>query len=446
MTTHKHLKQLIRSRMEKTGERYTTARRHIIRALAPSQTEQSQPDPATRWHMPGNIPATTALRVLLTHAGVRAPHTQSPFSEAMLFGIAGGIGIGVFSFYYEKEDVATFYLGGRHHWYDDLLYLKQALASLGVEPVIQETGGARAATQQLRDMLGQYGACIAWVDMAMLPHRGMDDEMKGGSYHVVTVYKVNQDEGVALIGDLTDDPMTISLDDLTQARLRIKKQANRLLAIPPTQVQPDLETLVQAGLRQCHEGLLHPAIPGSPTNARLGALRTWADRLTNVKDKESWERNFRPGPNLWRGLCAIYYFIENYGTGGGLCRPLFADFLTEAGGALSNPTLTALGEQYAELGRQWSALADAALPDSVPSMRQAKILYGRLGELLHAGAAADEVRAVWQALNDLEKQSRTEFPLSDTEAADLRADLARRVLALYEGEVAAHAALPTAMP
>ncbi|MFL5800856.1 MAG: hypothetical protein ACJ8CR_03865 [Roseiflexaceae bacterium] len=118
MTGQKHLKQLVRARMEKTGERYTTARRHIIRHVAPAPS-----DPAAHWHMPGNVPATTALRIILAHAGVYAPHTDQPFSEAMLFGIAGGIGVGVFSFFYEREDVATFFIAGRHEWHDDLAYM-----------------------------------------------------------------------------------------------------------------------------------------------------------------------------------------------------------------------------------------------------------------------------------------------------------------------------------
>src|SRR5579871_6577214 len=93
MTVRKHLKQLVRARMQKTGESYSTARRHVIAKVAQAST-----DPALRWHFPGNNPATTALRVLLAHAGMRDPHTGEPFSEAMLFGLAGGAGVGVFPF------------------------------------------------------------------------------------------------------------------------------------------------------------------------------------------------------------------------------------------------------------------------------------------------------------------------------------------------------------
>ena len=113
---------------------------------------------------------------------------------------------------------------------------------------------------------------------------------------------------------------------------------------------------MSAGLERCYDGLLHPTLPGARNNARLDALRTWAERMHGSKDQERWERVFRPGPNLWRGLCSIYDFVEHYGTGGGLCRPLFADFLADAAAALRRPALAGLGEQYAELGRRWSDL------------------------------------------------------------------------------------------
>ena len=37
MTAHKHLKERIRARMARTGESYTTARRHVLNALPPAE-------------------------------------------------------------------------------------------------------------------------------------------------------------------------------------------------------------------------------------------------------------------------------------------------------------------------------------------------------------------------------------------------------------------------
>jgi hypothetical protein len=436
MTGQKHLKQRIRARMEKTGERYATARHHII-----GQPSSLSPEPPTspdaRWHLPGNIPATTALRVLLRAA------RHVPLSEAMLFGIAGGIGIGVFSFYYEREDIATFFVGGRHHWHDDRAYLVDALGRLSIPAEVQESGGARAAESQLREALEAHGPCAVWVDAAALSHRAMPGTLSGSSYHIITVYSIDAEARTARIGDLADEPITIDLDTLAKARARIKKDRHRLLSIPQggPSAGPPLQQLVQAGLVACHGRLLHPALPGSVNNARLEALQTWAERMEGSKAKERWEHVYRPGPNLLRGLCAIHDFVEHYGTGGGLCRPIFAEFLREAADALGQTPLAMLAERYAELGSDWSELADAALPDDVGMLCEAKQLLTQKAELLHSGAPMADVQATWQRLGELEARSHEEFPLSNEAYRELRVQLRARIAALYEREAAALAEL-----
>jgi hypothetical protein len=262
----------------------------------------------------------------------------------------------------------------------------------------------------------------------------------------VTVYGVDEAAGTASVADLTDEPLDMPLDALMAARGRIKKDRHRLLGIEEPVVTPDLAMLVRGGLEACHHELLAPSLAGAPGNARLEALRTWADRLEGSRAKERWEVVYRPGANMWRALCSLYDFVEHYGTGGGLCRPLFADFLAEAGTALGHPPLAALAERYARLGAAWSALAEAALPDEVPMLREARELYARKAELLHVGAPAEEVRAVWSRLAELEQQAREEFPLSEAACAELRTGLQARVRAMYADEVGAHAALLDARP
>lgn len=123
MTERKHFKQLVRARMAKTGERYAAARRQILHAEPEALDQPKHPFN----HFAGSVPVATALRTLLAHAGVRAPHTGQPFSEAMLFGIGGGIGAGVFAFHYTKEDFSSFFIAGRHLWQDDQAWLERAL-------------------------------------------------------------------------------------------------------------------------------------------------------------------------------------------------------------------------------------------------------------------------------------------------------------------------------
>jgi Domain of unknown function (DUF4872) len=181
-------------------------------------------------------------------------------------------------------------------------------------------------------------------------------------------------------------------------------------------------------------------------NFTLDAFRVWGARMHGSKDKESWGRVFPRGARLWSGLTSIYDCIENYGTGGGLCRPIFSEFLFEAATAMGVDALHALGERYSDLGRRWSELADAALPDGVPAFQAAKQLLTRKVELTHGGgdAALEEVRQAWKRLDELREHARAEFPLAEAECRDLTAGLQSRILALHQAEVDAHAALGAA--
>jgi hypothetical protein len=69
----------------------------------------------------------------------------------MLFGIAGGIGAGVFSFVYDKEDFASFFVAGRHNWQDGVAYLGDACRS--DRPVIAKP--AAKGGGHLRDALAE---------------------------------------------------------------------------------------------------------------------------------------------------------------------------------------------------------------------------------------------------------------------------------------------------
>ena len=436
MTKQKHLKRRVRERMLKTAESYVSARRTVLRQSAPSGTSSTESR-----HFAGNVPAATALRALLAHRGVRDPHTGQPFSEAMVFGIAGGIGAGVFAFRYEKEDFSSFFVAGRHLWEDDLSYLLRGSSRFGVETQTQEATGAKKGLLQLQEMLQAAGPVIAWVDMANLPYRGMPEHWSGGGYHVVVVYELDLAQGRASVGDLADSPITLSLQELAVARARIGKQKHRLLGLTGEPAPIDLEAAIRAGLRACHNGLTR----GRSSNFTLEGFKNWGEQLV-APGKEGWPAKFPPGRNLWRGLTSILDFTEHYGTGGGLARPLFSDFLQEASRALDRPDLAELAERYAQLGAAWSALAEAALPDEVAPLREAKELLRRKAELfLSEGAAGREkYTEIWGRLDQLAEAAAESFPLPQAEIESLLRGLSEQVGGLYRLETQAAAALDLA--
>lgn len=430
MTKQKHLKKLVRARMGKTKESYTTARRALV-----GKAEDSSPAKAFPYHFPGTVPAATALRVLLAHRGAATP----PWSEPLVFGLAGGIGVGCCAFYYKKEDFASFFITGRHLWQDDLAYLKNACGRLGLSPLIRETTSAKLADKHLRDLLAM-GPCIAWVDMAHLPHRAMPQTWSGGGYHVVTIYRIDDAEKVAWIGDLSAAPIAVPLADLAKARGRIAKQKNRLLALAEGTAPADWKEQVTPALRACHDGLEGKLGIRAYSMFSLEAVREWGERMYASKDKQAWEVVFPPGARLWNGLTMMHDFIEHYG-GGGLCRPLFAEYLSQAGAALKSGSLVRLSSQYAALGRRWSDLADSALPDGVPAFRRVKELAARKKKLTRQGGKNEEIHACWAELEALGKEAKTRFPLLTTECDELRRGLKEKILAIHEEERAAAKAI-----
>src|SRR5690606_165829 len=133
-------------------------------------------------------------------------------------------------------------------------------------------------------------------------------------------------------------------------------------------------------------------------------------------------------------LTSLYEYVEHYGTGGGLCRGIFAEGLKDLGQA--EPA-----KAYAALARAWSEAAAAALPDEVAPCREARELIARKAELVRSGAPAAEVRSCWERLDKLAKEARKQFPLSAAAAAELRGTLAARIRAIHADEVAALALL-----
>jgi hypothetical protein len=445
MTTQKHLKQRVRDRMAETGERYAAARRHVAGGPDPSASGATSPSAARAIH-----PETAALRSALASLGAVAPHTGSPWSEEMLFGLGGGPGIGVFAFHYPAEDFSSFYIAGRHLWDDSPAFLRAAATRAGAEVTVHETGSARTGASQLVAALDAGRAAIASVDMAPLGYRGVPEQLSGGGYHVVLVRSVDAVSGTVLVEDMRTDPIEVDAATFERARGRIRSQKHRLVVVdaPPQPLPVEaLEERVRAALLAAADGLegtLDPAAGGRRgRNFSLDALATWGDRLHGDRSVEGWARMFPRGRRLWRGLVSIDEYIDHAGTGGGLLRPMYARFLREAGEGLGWAELDEVAARYEALGRDWSALAAAALPSGVPALRESAESIARREDLfLQRGPAAiDELRTIWARLAAIESSMADQFPLSDAEVDALLADLQRRVRAIEADERAAARAL-----
>jgi hypothetical protein len=84
-----------------------------------------------------------------------------------------------------------------------------------------------------------------------------------------------------------------------------------------------------------------------------------------------------------------------------------------------------VAEKFRESHRLWLAFAEALLPDNVPLLGESKKLIRKKHELFigKGEAALPEIKQINSRLNEILSQSEKDFPLSNMQAADLRANL-----------------------
>jgi hypothetical protein len=435
MTAHKHLKERIRARMARTGESYTTARRHVLNALPPSE-----------YRLTGGVhPDTHAIAGVLANRGVAAPHTGQPLTEAMVLGAGGGLGAGYILWEFKAHDRRTLVFGFRNAWqYPDRWALKTC-GRLGVPAAVQETGSARQAEQELRGAVGQGVPTIAWADQQLLGYRHLPAWLEGQGGPPVTVYGIDDAAGRALVDDRNTAPLTVPLDVLATARARVVSYRRRLLVLDAPAAELDADGLRRAVRDGLAEQVEH--LGGRSDSFSLPAFRKWARLLTDGGNAKAWPKVFADRAGLFDACLSVYENLEPVGWGGGTLRGLYAEFLDEAAGLLDAPALGGAAAAYRRAAARWREVAAVAAPPDREPFATARRLTARLQAQVERGdAGREEAAATAGRLWALRDRWRSEFPGGAAGVDGLLPALAAAVGDAADAEEAALAALAGALP
>jgi len=110
--------------------------------------------------------------------------------------------------------------------------------------------------------------------------------------------------------------------------------------------------------------------------------------------------------------------------------------------------LVGLYVSFAPTGyKLWLTFADALLPDDVPLLGESRKLIQKKHDLFinEGESGLPEIRKINARLNELLLQSKTDFPLSSAQTADLRANLRDILLKISAVEQQAVARLQAAI-
>jgi hypothetical protein len=436
MTAHKHLKERIRARMARTGESYTTARRHVLNALPPSEYEL----------LGGVHPDTHAIAGVLANRGLLAPHTGEPLSEAMVLGAGGGLGAGYILWEFKAHPRRNLVMGFRNSWQYPDRWARKVCQRLGVPATVHETGSAARADTQLRAAVDQGVPAIAWADQQLLGYRHLPAWLEGFGGDPVTVYGIDEQASRALLDDRNLAPLTVPLDALAAARARVGSYKHRLLVLDAPAAELDTERLraaVREGLAEQVEHL------GQRSDSfSLPAFRKWARLLTDTGNAKAWPKVFADQAGLFGACISVYENLAAEASwSGGHLRGLYAGFLDESAGLLDAPALAEAAVAYREAGARWQEVADTALPADAESFAEARRLTGELQRQVERGdpgqpAAAAAAGRLWE----LQDRWQREFPGGGEAADALLPRLADRVGAAHRAEEAALAALARGLP
>ncbi|MCY3979766.1 MAG: DUF4872 domain-containing protein [Chloroflexi bacterium] len=384
---------------------------------------------------------TAAIRNALDYQGVKAPHTGEPYSEAMLLGISGGVTFGYFTFHYQGYDPQVNLL--TRNTFDPM---ERIFERLKLPRDLRRSASANKGRQNLIDALEEGYAPIARPDGSLLPYNALSYDEANWHTMPLVIYGYEPEISEAYISDRSRVSLTVSADELDQARARIKKDRHGLILLGAPD-ESELADAIRQGLHDCVKLMTEKPPKGSAKNFGLRALQHWAEMLAKTS-RGSWAKEYPTGRPLLAALTSAYTFLgPAFGKTVQAERDVYADFLGEAAQVLELTALTDVAARYRIAGEAWQKLLDSLLPKDAPMLSEARDAIERKTALfMESGAARlDEIIAERDRLDSLKTASETDFPLSDGEISDLRADIRDKVIEARDAEEAAVMALKTAI-
>jgi hypothetical protein len=381
----------------------------------------------------------------LSYLDIKAPHSGQPYSEAMLFGLGGGLGFSYFVIEYKSARVKTLTLGTRITTLEESSrpqFVQTICQRIGVPVRVVQSSSPAAAHRGVRLALAEGIPPIVWIDLSGPPYRFSPT----AEYAAAVVYAWKDDR--ILVSGKSRRPLSFRRKSFEAARASIGVPRARAVIVQRPERIPNLGTAVLDAVRETRDQMARGIDVGSfRGNFGLAGLEKWASLLTDDQDRKGWPRFFPPGRDLLAALAAVFAQIELRGRGGGAFRGLYADFLEEAAEAGKQRRLREAVEPFRLSARAWHNLARAALPNSVPELRRLRELTAAREALLarrgpdgleEAERLGDEARRLRHTIED-------QFPIPPADVLDLLSDLRRRVLKIHALEAAALQALRAAL-
>lgn len=321
---------------------------------------------------------TNSLKQIFSYYGY-------PLSEEMMFGLASGL-----SFLYLNQSSSPM-VNGRTKVFE---FEKKLADRLNISVQCKSGSDYQKISQISKDMIDQNKPILIYVDMPYLSYLGLDKNSHFGG-HAVVLFGYDDDLEQFWIsdrdnhdypirtpfGEIAEDYHLVNYQEVEQARSSVHRPfpaKNKYLLIDfQGYKQVDRKILTQAIAETC-DTMLNPP-------AKLLGINGILKFSTEII---KWEK-FNPDKLKLSGTTNYFQINKDGGTGGGIFRKMYGDFLIEAAAILDNENIAMAGTKFLEVAAQWDKIAEDSWQLSLSGTitllqkmsKQIKDIYGQEKDL-----------------------------------------------------------------
>lgn len=290
---------------------------------------------------------TNSLKQIFTYYGY-------PLSEEMMFGLASGL-----SFLYLNQSNSPM-INGRTKVFE---FEKKLAERLNITIKCKSGSDYKQINQITKNMIDKGDPVLIYVDMPYLKYLGLNENSHFGGHAVVLYgydditenYWISDRDNHDFIirtpyGNIAQDNHLVSYQEVEKARSSSYK---------PFPAKNKYLILNFNGYRQIEQMVLIEAIKET-CNSMLNppAKLLGVDGIMKFSKEILKWRNYSTDKLKLSGTTNYFQISKDGGTGGGIFRKMYGDFLLEAATILKDEKIALIGNQFLEVSKSWDEIAD----------------------------------------------------------------------------------------